>query len=64
MWWTDFRHNGRTTLNAVMVDGHVQSFNDQAEWFFLSEGEAIKHHPYWRIYPGRAKPTPEIGWKP
>lgn len=64
VWWTDFRHNGRTTLNAVMVDGHVQSFNDQSSWFFLSEGEAIKHHPYWRIYPGRAKPTPEIGWKP
>ena len=61
-WYTDFRHNGRSTLNAVMTDGHVESFNDQSAWFFAGEGEAAKHHPYWRLYPGRAKP-PEIGFK-
>ena len=61
-WYTDFRHNGRSTLNAVMTDGHVESFNDQSTWFFTGEGEASKHHPYWRLYPGRAKP-PEIGFK-
>ena len=63
VWFTDFRHNGRTTLNTVMVDGHVESFNDQSSWFFTSEGESAKSHSYWRIFPGRAKPTPEIGWK-
>ena len=60
-WYTDFRHNGRTALNAVMIDGHVETFRDQSSWFFASQGEAAKHHAYQRLRPGYAKP-PEVGW--
>ena len=59
-WSTDFRHNGRTTLNAVMVDGHVESFRDQSSWFFSSQGEAAKHHGYQRLRPAYAKPPEKI----
>ena len=59
-WATDFRHNGRTTLNAVMVDGHVESFRDQSSWFFTSQGEAAKHHGYQRLRPAYAKPPETI----
>ena len=61
VWYTDFRHNGRTTLNAVMIDGHVEAFRDQTSWFFNSEGEAAKNHAYQRVRPSYAKPK-EIGW--
>ena len=63
-WYSDFRHNGRTTLNAVMIDGHVESFNDQATWFWNSEAEAAKTHPYWRVRPGASKsPHKEPDWE-
>ena len=63
-WYSDFRHNGRTTLNAVMIDGHVESFNDQGTWFWSSEAEAAKTHPYWRVRPGASKsPHREPDWE-
>ena len=61
--FSDFRHNGRTTINTVMVDGHVESFNDQATWFHDTESPAAKTHPYWRVRPGAPySPHKEIGW--
>ena len=60
-WYTDFRHNGRSAMNAVLVDGHVQSFNDPSSWYALSESDASKLHGFQRIHPGKAKPK-EIGW--
>ena len=49
--YTDFRHSGRTSLNAAMTDGHVQSFNNMSDWYFTAEGEAAKRDPYKRLRP-------------
>ena len=50
-WYSDFRHGGRSALNATMADGHVQSFSNITEWLFDNESEASKREPYKRIRP-------------
>ena len=60
--YTDFRHGGRTSLNATMSDGHVRSFNNASEWFFDLEKDAVPHEPYQRMYPGYSKAN-EIFWR-
>jgi len=57
--YSDFRHSGRTSLNAAMTDGHVQVFNNMSDWFFTSEGEAAKHDTYKRFRP---RYNGEINW--
>ena len=51
VWYSDFRHGGRSSLNATMADGHVQSFSNISEWFFDNESDASKREPYKRISP-------------
>ncbi|MBQ9503101.1 MAG: DUF1559 domain-containing protein [Lentisphaeria bacterium] len=49
--YTDFRHSGRTSFNAAMTDGHVQTFNNMSEWYAASEGEAATRDSYKRLRP-------------
>ena len=38
--YSDFRHAGGKSLNATMLDGHVEMFSNEPEWFATSENEA------------------------
>ena len=51
LWYSDFRHGGRSSLNATMADGHVQSFSNISEWFADTESSASKLSVYKRIRP-------------
>ena len=61
-WWTriegsitqkgsDFRHSGKTALNALHGDGHVGSYNNEAEWYATSNNEASGKPVFSRIHP-------------
>ena len=51
LWYSDFRHGGRSSLNATMADGHVQSFGNMGEWLADTESNASKLPIYKRIRP-------------
>ena len=48
--YSDFRHAGGKTLNATMLDGHVESFSNEPEWYATSENEAVSTKPIYKFF--------------
>ena len=49
---TDFRHNNKSTFNAVHADGHVGSYYDKEDWWSASEnGDASTKPSYKKVHP-------------
>ena len=50
-YFTDFRHNNKSALNAVHADGHVASYTDKQNWHWDAASTADDSESYKHITP-------------